>query len=51
MVNATFALLFTPPVFWYANSVAFPIFAMYLLLSSKFVQIHVFFQRYSTDTV
>ena len=31
MVNATFAQLFTPPVFWYAN-VAFTIFAPYLLL-------------------
>ena len=28
MVSATFALLFTPPVFWYAN-VAFFIFAIY----------------------
>ena len=32
MVNATFAWLFTPPVFWYAN-VVFTIFAPYLLLS------------------
>ena len=32
MVNATFAWLFTPPIFWYANQ-AFTIFAPYLLLS------------------
>ena len=32
MVDAKFAKLFTPPVFWYAG-VAFTIFAPYLLLS------------------
>lgn len=32
MVNATFAWLFAPSVFWYAN-VAFIIFAPYLFLS------------------
>ena len=37
MVDATFAKLFTPLVFWYAN-VAFTIFAPYLLLVFTFLR-------------
>ena len=33
MVNASFALLFTPHVFWYVN-VAFTMFAIYQFYSS-----------------
>ena len=53
MLNTTFAKLFTPPIFWYAN-VAFTIFAPYIILwflqicgvfaRSKFVKIQLFVQ-------
>ena len=57
IVNGTFVELFTPPVFWYAT-MAFTIFAIYLLLSTLYLLIckeeiwaNPFFRPVATTTM
>ena len=61
MVNASFAYLFTPLLFWYAN-VPFTIFATYLLISiyifvtfmqlrSEFVQIYLILSMLNSSCI